>query len=165
LYLLRCPRPFLREVKRHLPPAGPQARSSTQLGDWFARRLNVGPRRYVMATSRLSLLSVVVPARDLPLLPARIAGAVEALLLGLGVPMRNVAREVGEMGDAVPAPADSPAVLATMRYLAETAAWDLRDLEFRPGRTLHHVNVWLSETPCGLLGGGSPASATLDLMR
>src|SRR5213075_1201757 len=56
-----------------------------------------GKHRLVLCMSSVTLLSVVVPARDLAHLPSRLAESVARLLRRIGVPPARVAREVREM--------------------------------------------------------------------
>jgi hypothetical protein len=164
LYLLRCTRPLLQDAARHLTTAAHGAVSDTRLGDWFMTRLNCGRQRYLLATSSRSLLSVVVPARDLRGVPDRMARAVGELLAELGIPSEPLQREVAAMKRAAVAPTNDRSVLAFMTNLRVDADWELHDLAWRPGRTLHYVNVRLSETPCGLLAFETPAELTRRLL-
>ena len=51
----------------------------------------------ILCTSERSLLSVIVPAKDLPSLPRRIADALAYLLGRIGIPDPAIRREVREM--------------------------------------------------------------------
>lgn len=164
MIVLRCTARLLRDVARHHPRASATHRPTSRLGEWYANRLNVGARRYIMATHATSLLSVVVPARDLRGLPERIATATDRLLLDLGVPAAVRAPEVDAMRDVRVTRTASGSVLASMRWITMYADTLLWDLPHRPGRTLADVNVALSDCPCGALGGGIPADAALLLL-
>ncbi|HSJ07578.1 MAG TPA: hypothetical protein VK936_12810 [Longimicrobiales bacterium] len=164
MYVLRCTGALLRDVARYHLPAG-DAGSATRLGDWYATRLNAGPRRYVLATSSLCLLSVVVPARDLRSLPLRLVAAVDRLLAHIGVPDAARRDELAAMAEARVAKTNSRSVLGSMAFLAEQAGEQLHDLPHRPGRTLGHVDAWLAEVSCGVLELRTPAEAALDLLR
>jgi hypothetical protein len=161
---MRCTAPLWRDAIRYHAVAGARERSGTRLGDWFATRLNVGHQRYVLATSRKTLLTLVVPARDLASLPERMASALERLLAHLDVDARTRRAEIGAMAEARVARTDSRSVLGSMSHLAERAHAELCELPHRPGRSLDHVNVWLANEPCGALDHGTPADAALRLL-
>jgi hypothetical protein len=165
MVVLRCTRPLLRDVRRHHVVAE-TAVSTTHLGDWFANRLNVGHRRYILATNALTRLSVVVPARDLGQLPNRITAALDTLLTHIGVPARERTREMDLMQDVSIAPTNSASVLSTMTDIAFSAYDELYDLPFRPGRTLAHVDLTLSALPLRFAGYRTTAELARErLMR
>jgi hypothetical protein len=164
MYLLRCTNRLGRDVARFHQPALRRDRSDTRLGDWFANRLNVGPRRYVLATSARSLLSVVVPARDPARLPERVASALDALLRHLGVAADVRSAEIAAMAAVKVAPTNSRPVLGSMTHIAGLAYAELYDMPHRPGRTLHHVNAWLAAEPNARLELATPADAALRLL-
>lgn len=165
MYVLRCTHRLLRDVEGFHAAAPGRANSTNCLGDWFANRLNIGPQRYVLATSSLCLLSVVVPARDLKKLPARLADAVDRLLDHLEVPHAIRSTEVAAMADARTAVTNSRIVLRSMQDIAVQADGQLYDLPHRPGRQLDHVNVWLAHVPLGPLGYATPGEAALRLLE
>jgi hypothetical protein len=164
MYLLRCTASLRAAALQHHPPAEPADQSDTRLGDWYATRLNVGPQRYILASSGLSLLSVVVEARNVPALPDRLSNAVAAVLRDIGVGQAAAAAEIRLMTAPRVAPTADRRVLGSMTALRAEADWELRDLAFRPGRTLHYVNVRLATTPCGLLDYAAPAEVALRLL-
>ncbi len=71
--------------------------ASTRLGDWYANRVNIGRHRLLLCTSETSLLSLVVPAKDLRHLPTRLITALADLLRRLGVSESIIMRELHEM--------------------------------------------------------------------
>ena len=163
MYTLRCTRPLLRRLGPLTPPAdGPPPAASTSLGDWYANRLNIGPHRLILCTSERSLLSVVVPAKDLPGLPHRLVESVTLLLRRIGVPAPAIAREVGEMQSVRFDRTVSRSVLGSMNDFALTADQFFR----RPGPEVYLEDLdWrLSETPCGPLGYAQPFERARDLL-
>src|SRR6266545_8364820 len=98
MYTLRCTRPLLKRLGPLTAPSpGLAPDATTTLGDWYANRLNIGRHRLVLCTNERSLLSVVVPAKDLPQLPQRLAESLAVLLRRIRVPATAITREVREM--------------------------------------------------------------------
>ena len=163
MYTLRCTKPLLSRLA-HLTPRGdgPPPASTTVLGDWYANRLNVGRHRLVLCTNERSLLTVVVPAKDLPGLPRRLVEAVAQLLRHIGVPPALVAREVREMQWVRFERTASRSVLGSMNDFALAA-----DFCFRGPAPLVHLEEvarLLAETPCGPLGHARPRDRARDLL-
>lgn len=97
MYALRVTRPLLARLAR-LDPSNPEpAPTTTKLGDWYANRLNIGHHRLILCTSAASLLTVVVPAKDLLGLPVRLAEGLVLLLRWIGVSPSGIEAELGEM--------------------------------------------------------------------
>jgi len=163
MYTLRCTRPLLRRLGPLTPPGdGPAPVATTSLGDWYANRLNIGPHRLILCTSERSLLSVVVPAKDLPGLPQRLIKSLAVLLCRIDVPALAVAREIREMQSVCFDRTLSRSVLGSMNDFAFTA-----DAFFlRPGSEVYLEDLdWrLSETPCGPLGYAQPFERARELL-
>jgi len=81
-----------------LPPTGPTSMASdTALGDWYVNRIVVGGQPLLVLVSSTSLLSVLVPARNVRGLPDRLATLVEARLRRCDVEMRAIEAETDAM--------------------------------------------------------------------
>jgi hypothetical protein len=91
---------------------------TTRLGDWYVTPLDVGTRHLILCTSERSLLSVVLPADDLPELPERLVTAVVGVLHRLGVPKDAVVAEVDAMTSGGVGVARNRSTLGAMRGLA-----------------------------------------------
>src|SRR5690242_8154349 len=65
MYALRCTQRLLRKLRYRGSPDD-EAPSTTALGDWFVREYNLGRHRLLLCTSSASLLTVIIPARNLP---------------------------------------------------------------------------------------------------
>ena len=99
------------------PPAASEP--TTRLGNWYVHLLRRGPRQYVLATSERSLLTVILPARELrATIEGNLRNAVGQLLLALNIPMEVVSRELAEMQQVLIAPATNRRVLGSMNELA-----------------------------------------------
>jgi len=93
--VLRCTRKLASRLT--LTPGAEDLNPTAKLGDWYAGLLNVGHERYVHCVSERSLLSVILPARDVRQLPSHLPGAVRSLLGRLGVPAAIIDAEVDSM--------------------------------------------------------------------
>ena len=92
---LRCTRTLAKRVT--LIPGADKQQPTNKLGDWYANPLNVGHRRLIHCVSEKSLLSVVLPAKDVREFPSRVPGAVGSLLARLGVLEKVIETEVAAM--------------------------------------------------------------------
>jgi hypothetical protein len=162
VYVLRLTRPLLGRFP-HASHATDGLATTTRLGEWYANHLNVGRHRLVLCTSAASLLSVVVPAKDLGGLPVRLAADLASVLRGIGVPEVAIASELREMADVRIDRTASRSILGSMNDFAVSV-----DAEFRYRAVevvyLSEVNLRLSETPCGPLGYETPRMRALALL-
>jgi len=92
---LRCTRKLAKRVT--LTPGADTQQPTNRLGDWYANPLNIGHRRLIHCVSEKSLLSVVLPAKDVRQFPSRVPDAVRSLLTRLGVPPDVIETEVAAM--------------------------------------------------------------------
>ena len=137
--------------------------STTVLGDWYANTLRLGSAQVVLCTSERSLLSVVVPARDLrsSLVPV-LRDHVGALLLHIGVLPRLVQRELGEMQLVAFARTANKSVLGSMNDFAI----NLKYLAYNhPQLSLEDMTLQLCGTPCMPLRAAFPTEAAKALFE
>jgi hypothetical protein len=144
----------LRATKRVLQRLSPSASvapglSNSALGDWYVNRFVVDRRPLLILVSSTSLLSILMPARDLRTLPERLPALVADRLARLRVEFALVDAEVRAMDPVTVAPTTDRAVLGclvdfvkTVPYHLDAGAWDLTTLPF--------VEARLAETPCHL---------------
>jgi len=137
-------------------PAKEPGLSSTRLGDWYANLVFLRGARLVLCVSERTLLPVVLHARDLATLGARLASAAGDVLAAIGVPAEVAHDERDRMAEVVFARTASRRVLGSMSDLAYLLAAD-----FDPNASLLDLALKLAETPCGPLGMESPTRATL----
>ena len=98
------------------PPVAPEA--TARLGNWYVHLVRLGPRQYVLASSERSLLTVILPARELrATIEGNLRVAVGQLLSALSIP-EFVSRELAEMQQVLIAPATNRRVLGSMNELA-----------------------------------------------
>jgi hypothetical protein len=135
LYTLRCTQRLLRRLplavtKRRIAP-------TTRLGDWYANLLFLRKQHLILCTSERALLSVIVPAKDLDMLPVRVRNAVHSLFQALSLPAQAVAEELEQMSQLIVGKTANRSVLGTMNDIVNHCRWhsanrarlDLRRLE------------------------------------
>jgi hypothetical protein len=162
MYALRCTQRLLRKLRCQASPDD-EARSTTALGDWFVREYNLGRHRLLLCSSSASLLTVVIPARNLPDMGIRLAAAVRELLVALGVPLEQINREIAEMGSARIARTNSRSVLGSMNDMAYMADAYLEGAVVPDG--ILAAELEMAETPCGPLGYRAPGDVALGLLH
>ena len=150
---LRCTQRLLKKLRvqpeSELPPA------TNRLGDWYANVFNVGAKRFVIANSERTHLTVIVPMRDAPRLRERIREAVHEMLFRLRVPPELAAEEVRGMERMPIGKTDSRSVLGSMNDLTFLAKHFFAD---EPGSVdLVDVQMYLAGTPMGALEYAFPS--------
>lgn len=157
MLVLRCTARLLPDMRQHVPEAAPGDVSTTRLGDWFANRINIAQRRYIIAVSATTLLPVIVHARDPARLAARLTDALATLLPLIDVDERAVSEELAEMRTVRVASTNNRSIVASMNDAAQRGYQELYDLPHRPGRTLGHINLLLAAVSLATLDHRSPA--------
>ena len=137
-----------RKLFRALPPSADlNADSDTALGDWYVNRLVVDRRPLLLLVSSKSLLSLIVPARDVRALPDQLPMLIGNRLRRLGIREELVRAELAAMTPVLIAPTSERSVMGTVvdfakniPYYLEIGGWDETTLPF--------VEARLAETPC-----------------
>jgi hypothetical protein len=144
MVILRPTRKLFRDLSPSQDIVGD---SDTALGDWYVNRLVVDRRPLLLVVSSKSLLSLLVPARDVRLLPTQLATHVGNRLRRLGVGEALVRAELAAMTPVVVSPTRDRSVMGTIvdfakniPYYLEVGGWDETTLPF--------VEARLAETPC-----------------
>lgn len=161
MFTIRCTR---RLLSRLGPPVDEDrvTEPTTILGDWYANVLNVGRKRLILCTSERTLLSVLVPARDLSGFPERLRQAVGRSLAGLGVSAPMVDRELREMRWHQYARTANRRVLGSMNDFALATRWYLED---EPDADLDELGRRLSRAPCSPIEAVFPDRFTQTLFE
>jgi len=155
---LRCTQKLLRRVPGPLPDT--PAQPTTVLGDWYANLLFRKPQQLVLCVSERTLLPVVVPAKEIHTLSARLAIAVSEILVALGVAPSLADRECDEMQQFHFGRTESKRILGSLNDLMHGLCYIL---DRRPEESLLQHSLSLAQTPCGPMGYNSPDRATLEL--
>jgi hypothetical protein len=155
MFTLRCTQRLLARLDAPTATALPP---TTVLGDWYANLLNVGRLRLVLCTSERTLLTVLVPAKELGALPDRLRTTVGRMLGHLAIPADAIAREDREMRWHQTGPTASRQVLGSMNDFAFLADTYIRD----DGRDadLNAIAILLNRAPCRPIKYESPDRAT-----
>jgi hypothetical protein len=135
---------------------------TTALGDWYGNLLRFGHRQLILCTSERSLLSAVLPARNVrvALLP-ELRAAAGQLLSTIGVSTIAIERELGEMESFSLTGTASRSVLGSMNDFA--IAIEYRLLQ-EPDTPLSAFAEWLAKTPCGPLRYDCPKDVAMRLL-
>jgi hypothetical protein len=157
---LCCTQKVRKRLKLAATPPG-SSPPTTALGDWYVNLVRFGRQQVVMGTSERSLLTVLLPARDLrqSLVP-NLQWAVQQLLTVLGVPSEAVSREIAEMQPATFASAVNRRVLGSMNEFA----WQAGAYLDRTDDALELARQ-LSETPMSAVGSKSLLGIPADVAR
>lgn len=161
MLILRCTQKLLRRLEKAEGSESALPPSTTALGGWYANVLYGRHYRVILCTSERSLLSVVLPSRELNLLVPRFQQAVDELLGRLGVSAEARKREAKEMADVQFGPTSSKRVLGSMNDLAIQCRVYLEE---SPQTTLSDVALKLSEVPCGPLDYQYPSEVAIKLL-
>jgi hypothetical protein len=145
-----------------LPPNLPEPPSPTAaLGDWYVHLLRFGHQQVVMATSERSLLTVILPARELrKSLATNLRLAVGDLLSSLDVPRAAVQHEIAAMEPAALAKAVNRRVIGSMNELAYQLFGDVE----LTGDPLE-LALRLSDTPMSAIGSKSMYGIPREVAR
>ena len=138
---LRCTAKLLKRLKLDKEPLEDPGPSTTALGDWYANVIYMGRQPMVLAVSERSLLSLLMPARDLDQLPGRLIRTLLEKLKRMGVPETTIRQEVSKMDPVIYAKTASRSVLGSMN--------DFTDMV----KFTHHVRAdwtlldWMDQPP------------------
>lgn len=161
MYAVRCTRRLLRKLGTRESPD--ETSATTALGDWFVREYNLGHHRLLLCTSSASLLTVIIPAKNLPDVANRLAAAVHELLFALGVSVDQINREIDEMRSSRIARTNSHTVLGSMNDMAYLADAYLGGGSI-PGQLLV-AELKIAQAPCGPINYRAPRDVALQLLQ
>ena len=140
-----------------IKPAADPPGSTTLLGDWYLTLSRIGRVQRVMAVSSVTLLPVILPARDLRSLPQRLPDAVAEMLLVLGVPAAAVRTEIEAMRETTIAATSSRRILGTMNdfHFMSTRAVGLPEVALEEA-------LFLAKSPCRPIYAHGAISGSAD---
>jgi hypothetical protein len=157
---LRCTKKLLRQL-RTVPSPKPRP-PTTALGDWYATLVHTRPHPLVLCVSEQSLLSVILPARELGMLASRFQKAVREHLLVLGASLQDVEREAAAMRQIELGPTVSRSVRGSMRELTFAVEDELQRGRFP---AIEELQLYLSTYIMGAIGMRYPYEVALELLR
>jgi hypothetical protein len=137
---------------------------STRLGNWYVHLARFGHQQIVIATSERSLLTVLLPARQLrESLEINFQAAVAELLHALELPTQIVNRELAAIQPLSFAAASNRRVIGSMNEFVRQIECDLTRT-----RDPLHLSLRLAETPMSAVGSranyGLPNDVAWDLL-
>lgn len=137
-----------QKVLRLLPQSGQSpGASDTALGDWYVNRIVIARQPLLLLVSARSLLSALVPAREVKALPERLAAIVGARLRRLGIDDAIVAAEMQAMSVVVVAKTVDRSVTGQLVDFAKSLPYYLPENGWSEVE-LHAAEEQLAETPC-----------------
>lgn len=136
-----------RKLRHALPATAVSVRTDTALGDWYVNRIVVDRQPLLLLVSSSSLLPIVVPARQVRLLPGRLGALVASRLQRLGVQPGIIDAELAAMHPVVIAPTVDRSVLGIMVDFARAIPSYSRST-YRGAPGLPGLEDWLAGTPC-----------------
>lgn len=138
-----------RKLMTWLPVSGTaSAGGDTALGDWYVNRIVVDRQPLLLLVSSVSLLPMLLPARDVRTLPSRLGGLVEARLRRCtGVDVRACEAERQAMEPVVIAATQDRSVLGIMVDFAKAIPYYLAPAKANED-PLAFAESRLAETPC-----------------
>ncbi len=158
MVVVRCTRKLLERVG---PPVPDPPSSTARLGDWYAKPVAVAQRRFVLLMSVPSLLTVVMPGRNVSSLMVDFPDALQEVLRAAGISSTAIEREVEAPRDAVPAATDSRSLLASLNDFASQMQWKLSSAREPDLVTLA---MYLNGMPVGAMGYKVPADVARGLL-
>jgi hypothetical protein len=142
------------------PLARIQLASTNILGSWSANVFNIGRSPYIIVSNERTLLTVVVPLKEIKTFWKRTLLSLEKLLLSIGLPEAQIKHEILEMGDVQFTWQTNRQTLGSMNDFVHLVK---SRIEYSSKETMDDVNMSLSGVPCGPLNMDSPAKVVLRL--
>jgi hypothetical protein len=159
-----CCTKVIRDRLRLPPQLSAPVKPSTRLGNWYVHLARFGAQQIVLATSERSLLTVLLPARQLrENIEISFQTALADLLAALELPVQIVARELAAMQPISFAAASNRRVIGSMNEYV----WQLGSYLTRTGDPLE-LSLQLNKTPMSAVGSksnyGFPEEVARDLL-
>lgn len=158
MFTLRCTQKLFRRGLTESPAE--EAAPTTLLGDWYANVLVTRPHHLVQCISERTLLPVVVPAKGVGALPARLVEALSPILAALSIPPASVQAECERMREHRIGRTASRRVLGSLNELM--FLFEHR-MHYHPERSLLDHSLQLAQTPCKGVEYNAPDRATQAL--
>lgn len=157
VFTIRCTQTLLKRLAAH-PNDFDETETTTVLGDWYVKTLNVGRLRLLLCSSERSLLTAIIPATPLRTFPERLEQAVARILTGLPITASAIARERREMRWHRFGRTRSRHVLGSMNDFGFLAGHYIHD--DGPDVDLERIAGMLNRAPCRPIQYQSPDRLT-----
>lgn len=158
MFNLRATTKLLSRLKT--APAAAVA-STTRLGDWYANLFNVGRQQFAMLTSDRSLLTVVLPVKEMQPLPVTLTDRLRWLLRELEVPTELINDELAQMHTCTITTTASRSVLGSMNdHVFAVKLF----LNASPPHSFSEIHRELAETPLSAIDYRYPREVALELL-
>jgi hypothetical protein len=158
LFNLRATTKLLSRLKS-VPAAAVEP--TTRLGDWYANLFNVGRQQFAMFTSDRSLLTVVLPAKEIRPLPMTLTDRLLWLLRELEVPTALINDELAQMHTCTITTTASRSVLGSMHDHTMAAKIIVGE---SPTASLVEFHRYLAKVPLKAIGYRYPRDVALNLL-
>jgi hypothetical protein len=156
MHAIRCTKKLL-DRGATLPLAAERP-ATTILGDWYANIVVARPMHVVVCISEITLLPVVVTAKNFESLPERLAAAVKEMLRATGVPNEDIEAECIEMRESYFAKTSSRKLIGSLNdfvfHLQHGVGSDTK-------QTLHERALRMASMPCSALEFAYPREAAV----
>ena len=156
---LNCTRKLIRRLP--FPIVEIPQPSTSKLGPWCAISFNVGRVPLVIFTNERSLLSVLVPVKEIRTLHSRFLTSLEVLFHSIGVSSVQARDELDEMKVVQVTSKTNRRTLGSMNDFVYHVSGALQD---NPGDSLENIALHLSKVPCAPLRYGYPREAALNFL-
>lgn len=134
---------------------------SAKLGNWYVHLARFGAQQIVLVTSERTLLTVLLPARQLrESIEINFRSAVAELLAALQLPAHIVTRELTAMQPISFAVATNRRVIGSINDFV----WQLKNYMTRTGDSLS-LSLQLSDTPMSAIGSKSSLGFPSEVAR
>ena len=158
MFNLRATSKLLRRLKSAPTTA---VEPTTRLGDWYANYFNVGRQQFAVFTSERSLLTVVLPVKEIRPLPITLTDRLRWLLRELEVPTALINEELVQMHTCTITTTANRSVLGSMNDHTFAAQFFLGQ---SPSISIVELHRHLAEVPLKAIGYRYPRDVALDLL-
>jgi hypothetical protein len=158
MFTLRCTQKLL---SRGFVASPGEHQPTTVLGDWYANIALSRPQHLILCVSEKSLLPLVIPAKDLKNLTARLREQLASVLATFGVPAQRIESELNAMHEYRVGRTTNKSILGSLNEFMFHLEHGLHS---RPELSLTHRALKLADMPCKPLAYAFPSEVALALL-
>ncbi len=134
--------------------------STNALGPWCANTFNIGRFPYLIITNEKTLLTVLLPFKEIHTIVPRFLQSLKSLLTSLNISSSHIKREVEQMHDIQFTQRTNRQTLGSMNDFVHLLK---AQLDQGDRQSLDELSVFLSEVPCSPLKMESPKNAVVRI--